>query len=288
MDSIKEREKKLFNDWREEIGEEFCINGGLQFRGDYFLTEASDGVCYWDRKEGNEEMLWNESSKRVLILTKDLNEPGDTWDIRIESCGRKAVLADKKNAPQIQYLNVGFYRKLKRWVYGIFKSTNEFDIPTFDYVYRNSEELAKFYEQVPLVRINCKMKSGVSTISNRELSSYINRDKDFLIEQIKIYQPNVIVCCGNQNGVNIILNQVVKDIYPDLCKVENTGEWVYYSKISDVLVIDSYHPSSTINGDKWQYEEFLKNFYQGVKEVNFVFTPWVIYGENDIKPQKPC
>ena len=211
MDSIKEREKKLFNDWREEIGEEFSINGGLQFRGDYFLTEASDGVCYWDRKEGNEEMLWNESSKRVLILTKDLNEPGDTWDIRIESCGRKAVLADKKNAPQIQYLNVGFYRKLKRWVYGIFKSTNEFDIPTFDYVYRNSEELAKFYEQVPLVRINCKMKSGVSTISNRELSSYINRDKDVLIEQIKIYQPNVIVCCGNQNCVNIILNHFSKN-----------------------------------------------------------------------------
>lgn len=275
MSSIKEREKQLFEEWREEIGEEYCINGGLQFRGDYFLTEASDGVCYWDRKEGNEEMLWNESSKRVLILTKDLNEPGDTWDIRKESCGRKAVQADQKNDPQIQYLNnIGFYRKLKRWVYGIFKYTNDIDIPTFDYVKSNPDELAKFYEQAPLVRINCKMESGGSTVNNNELLSYIDRDKEFLSRQIKIYQPNVIICCGNQNSENIILNQLVREIYSDLCIVENTKGWVYYSKDSNVLVVDSYHPSARIK-DKRLYDEFLTNFYNGVRKVNFVFSPLV-------------
>lgn len=276
MSSIKEREKQLFEKWREEIGEEFCVNGGLQFRGDFFLGEPYDDFCYWNRREGDEEMLWKKSAKRVLILTKDLNEPEDTWDIRIESCGRKPVPEKEKNDPQIQYLNkIGFYRKLKRWVYGIFKSTNVSDIPTFDYVYGNSDELAKFYEQAPLVRINCKMESGVSTISNNELLSFINRDKKFLIKQVKIYQPNVIICCGNQNGVNIILNQLVRGIYGDLKVIENTGNWVYYSKDSNVLVIDSYHPSSTINGDEWQYDEFLTNFYKGVQAVNFVFTPLI-------------
>lgn len=271
MSSIKEREKQLFEKWREKIGEEFCVNGGLQFRGDFFLGEPYDGFCNWDRKEGDEEMLWKKSAKRVLILTKDLNEPGDTWDIRIESCGRKSVPLAEKKDPKIKYLNKDFYRKLKRWVYGIFKSTNEIDIPTFDYVCMNSEELAEFYEKAPLVRINCKMESGGSTVNNNELLSYIDRDKEFLSRQIKIYQPNVIICCGK----NIILNQLVRDIYSDLYIVENTEGWVYYSKDSNVLVIDSYHPSSTINGDEWQYEEFLKNFYQGVKEVNFVFTPLV-------------
>lgn len=275
MISIKEREKQLFEEWREKIGEEFCVNGGLQFRGDFFLGEPYDGFCNWDRKEGDEEMLWNGSSKRVLILTKDLNEPGDTWDIRVESCGRKKVPADQKDAPYVQYQNIGFYRKLKRWVYGIFKSTNESDIPTFDYVYGNSDELAKFYEQAPLVRINCKMKNGGNTVSNNELLSYINNDKEFLIQQIKMYQPNVIVCCGNQNEENIILTQLVRGIYGDLKVIENTGNWVYYSKDSNVLVIDSYHPSSTKNGDEWQYDEFLKNFYRGVKEVNFVFSPLI-------------
>lgn len=280
MVSIKEREEQLFKDWRKEIGEDFCVNGGLQFRGEFFLGESSDGFCYWDRKEGDEETLWKESPKRVLILTKDLNEPGDTWDIRKESCGRKAIPIEQRDASTVQYLNIGFYRRLKRWVYGIFKSTNEFDIPTFDYVCRNSEELAKFYEHAPLVRINCKMESGVSTISNNELSSYINRDKKFLIQQIKIYQPNVIVCCGKK----IILNQLVKEIYNLQEIVENC---VYYSEDSNVLVVDSYHPSARIK-DKRLYDEFLTNFYKGVKAVDFVFSPLVTYGGNDIKPQKPC
>ena len=61
-------------------------------------------------------------------------------------------------------------------------------------------------------------------------------------------------------------------MYPDLCMVENTGEWVCYLKESNILVIDTYHPAATINGDEWQYDELLTNFYRAVDLVGFVFS----------------
>lgn len=272
MDSIKIRKEQLFKEWRSIIGDEFCINGGLQFRGNFLLCEPFDDKCMWNREEGNEEMLWKESAKRILILTKDLNEPEDTWDIRVESCGRKAVPVNHKNTPIVKHLNGSFYRKLKRWVYGILKSNTEYDIPIFEYVQKNPDELAMFYEQAPWVRINCKIKSGGNSVSDSELSSYITRDAKFLSRQIRIYQPNVIICCGHRKGENVIIDQLVRKMYPDLCMVENTGEWVYYSKESNILVIDTYHPAATINGDEWQYNELLTNFYRAVDLVGFVFS----------------
>ena len=83
--TIKQNEKELFDKWSLE-----CPNGGLLFRGDFGInTKPNDnGDFTWNRTSANEEELWYNSCKRLMILTKDLND-NELWDIREESGGRK-------------------------------------------------------------------------------------------------------------------------------------------------------------------------------------------------------
>jgi hypothetical protein len=268
---MKNSENKLFIEWENVVGNDFAINGGLLFRGDFSLHEPYDGYCKWKRQEGNEEELWKNSKVRIMILTKDLNDEECSWDIRQENCGRKDVPENQRCSPVVKYLDISLYRKLKRWVYGLLKSTCETDIPSFEYVKEHSEELAVYYENAPLVRVNCKMANGKSSVSDTELKRYIARDLEFLIRQIKIYKANVIVCCGNRNEHNIIVEELVKNAYPDLELIDVSEGWVYYSKSDNVLVVDTYHPTSTKHGDEWQYDNFLKYFFRTVKHLDFKF-----------------
>ena len=270
--NIKRKEKELFNEWKESLEDDFCINGGLLFRGSFSLHEPYNGSCKWKREEGNEEELWKTSNRRIMILTKDLNDSDGGWDIRQENCGRKDVPESMMMENKVNYKDISFYRKLKRWIYALSVSSNETDIPSFEFVKSHSSELAHFYEEAPLVRINCKNTIGSNTVSNTKLKYYINRDSNFLTKQIKLYQANIIICCGHQNGENTILNSLVRKAYPDINLVDKTGEWIYHSEQSNVLVIDSYHPTATNNGDKWQYEELVLNFFKAVKLKGFKFS----------------
>lgn len=263
--SIKNDEINLYKEWSKHLNQdysEFCPNGGLLFRGSFFTNPSDDSGMYtWNRKEGDEENLWKISSRRIMILTKDLNDK-ELWDIRRESGGRNKTNKQNISEKEIKYSGIGFYRKLTRWVYGIYNSTCSSYIP-FNQV-EDYRKTGVFYEQVPLVRINCKQTNGGSRITNTQLSTSIQSAQKLLIQQIKIYEPNIILCCGyNQNEKNtgnIILNFIIENIYPDLELIPNTEEWCYYSKNNNIIAINSYHPTATIDTDRKMYEDLIRNF----------------------------
>ena len=277
MYNIKEEESKLFSRWARSLHlseEEFCPNGGLLFRGDFGLYDKNEeGLYAWSRNEGNEEEMWCKSPKRLMILTKDLNDPNG-WDIREESGGR-AKLYEKviPSDEELQYLGIGFYRKLNRWVYGILKSDNN-TYPPFEDV-TDYNEMGHFYESAPLVRINCKIEIGGASVEDQVLIDSMNKHKDFLVEQIKLYHPNIILCCGFQNGENAICKFIQENIYEDLDLVPNTDHWVFYSQKHDVIAIDSYHPSARSFTDDFIYEELVKNFTKAVTDCHIQFTPLI-------------
>ena len=153
--NLKEKEKNLFSRWAKSLNlsiEEFCPNGGLLFKGDFGLNDINEDNLYtWNRAEGNEEEIWCKSPKRLMILTKDLND-SEGWDIREESGGRahlpEMYIPSNEN---LIYKGIGFYRKLNRWVYGIFNEKSG-SYPSFETV-QDYKEMGQFYESAPLVRI---------------------------------------------------------------------------------------------------------------------------------------
>lgn len=66
-------EDRLFEEWKTRSrqcgdGEEIAPDG-LLYRG---LFSYADG--YWTRRPGDECRRWEQAPRRVLILTKDLND----------------------------------------------------------------------------------------------------------------------------------------------------------------------------------------------------------------------
>lgn len=277
MYNIKEKEKNLFLRWAMSLNltkEDSFSNGGLLFRGDFGLNDINEFNLYtWNRLEGKEEEIWCKSPKRLMILTKDLNDT-EGWDIREESGGRtqlyeKIIPVDE----DIQYSGLGFYRKLNRWVYGIYKESNG-SYPQFSDL-GDFKEMGKFYESAPLVRINCKIEIGGSRVENKILINSMNQHKEFLIEQIKLYHANIILCCGFQKGCNVILNFIKEHIFEDLKPVPNTDDWIYFSNKYNLIAINSYHPTTRHKKDEFLYDELVKNFAKAVANYHIKFKPLI-------------
>ena len=73
MGQLKQLEQQILDEWRrfaesKHDAEEFSEDG-LLWRGLIYYADGS-----WHRREGNEEELWLNAKRRLLILTKDLNE----------------------------------------------------------------------------------------------------------------------------------------------------------------------------------------------------------------------
>lgn len=277
MDDIKTKEKNLFNKWAQSLhlsAQDFCPNGGLLFRGKFYLNEPDEYNQYtWGRHSGNECSLWCNSCKRLMILTKDLNDD-ELWDIREESGGRYNMFENRvPQDDELLYKGIPFYRKINRWVYGIYNESHG-KYPAFNDIKNEYNKLGRFYENAPLVRINCKREVGKSSVENHVLKNAMNKDKLFLTEQLKLYKANIILCCGyTEKTGNIILNFVRENYLHDLKEVESTEDWIYFSNKLNTIVINSYHPSATILDDESSYDELMKNFVRGIAISGVVFSP---------------
>ena len=109
MGQLKQLEQQILDEWRrfaesKHDAEEFSEDG-LLWRGLIYYADGS-----WHRREGNEEELWLNAKRRLLILTKDLNDT-EAWNIRQET-GRQntAVFSYQYGAPFIKNLRMCFRR----------------------------------------------------------------------------------------------------------------------------------------------------------------------------------
>lgn len=105
MGQLKQLEQQILDEWRrfaesKHDAEEFSEDG-LLWRGLIYYADGS-----WHRREGNEEELWLNAKRRLLILTKDLNDT-EAWNIRQET-GRQntAVFSYQYGAPFIKNLRM--------------------------------------------------------------------------------------------------------------------------------------------------------------------------------------
>ena len=169
---------------------------------------------------------------------------------------------------KLLFTGAPFKRKLNRWVYGIYKEYRG-EYPSFEEV-KDYKKMGLFYEQTPLVRINCKIELGTNCVKNEVLKESMESNKSFLIKQIKLYKANIILCFGN-----IILNFLKENYLKDIREVEGSEGWIYYSENENIIIINSYHPSYTRYTDEWFYNELISKFSHSVSKLDVVFSPLI-------------
>ena len=242
MKNIHELEDDLRERWLKSYPDDerkaFCFDG-LCYNGEIY----NDGK---NAHQGNEEKLWNNTDRRILFLMKDTN-----------------------NNPRCDYrewhwreIYHPFFNCIFKWLKGLSRISKDF-IPTMengDYATVPNAVVTKY----PLAIVNIKKISGTSSISNKTLYEYANRDKAFLQEQIRdILHPNIIVCGG---GKGTVLNIAKNIIYEDE-SFREINYFCHYSRKLNILLIDSFHPSARINS-YWKIEDMMLKVHEFILETD--------------------
>lgn len=272
---VRDFEESLFEKWQnhlekrighDDIKRLFCPDG-LHYLGEVYQPDGK----HWEMKETPQkaEIIWSSSRIRCLFLTKDYNHGGDDegFDSRIET----GINNSTRNLSDL------FYRRYISLLYGLCH-TNPTDGSYIGYssLPEPKELLKAFQTSLPSVRINLKKLAGGSICEDKELKSYIESDKDYIIKQMRFYDANVIVCCyGTDYKKNPIMN-LLRDLYPDLTLFDtgNNDKFVFYSPSQYVIVLHEWHPSYPGISDETYYSaidrisrfiktnpRFLKSFY---------------------------
>ncbi len=251
MNKYYEKEEELFKRWKTRMIENEPMSDfvpdGILYRGEIDYVSNQDDTGYWTRARGHEALQWDSAAKRLLILTKDLHDVS-AWDIR-EETGRLNNIDKESVKTETKY----FYPNLTLWAYSILNAMSGNDITDYDMT-PSWDKLRKFYETAPISRVNCKKSLGGASCPDDVLQYHLETYGDLLLEQIMIYDADIILCCG---GGGRIKNFIVKNYLPDLKPISET-EWLYHSPSSNKILIDSFHPSAH-KSKKKMYDEMMND-----------------------------
>ena len=218
-----------------------------------------DGVISKDglmrKRDADVNELWKQSPKRVMFLLKD--QPNGGGD---DTRNWLVLSDDNPNAKRNREASSIFLKRLALLLYG-------FTYNMTDYWSVDEKEAVKCFNEVPFAFVEAKKQSGDTSVKDDVMDMYIDRYKDFLLEEIAVLESNIIVCCGKPQ-YNFALNVLYKK--EDL---ECIDQNVYYDKRKNVLVIYSPHPSVMFcshadfyAGVMWHYEQFLKKYPDFLKK----------------------
>jgi hypothetical protein len=242
-ESYNKKLNELFEKWEKEFEFSHFFCDGLMYRGEILKNDT--GTPFW-RRSGNEDELWDKTQKRVMFLLKDVNANGDSND------DIRGLICKGTKSPM--------FKRMSYWLYGLLKTTENGRTP--DYNTFTNEESTHFFDDTPVAYVNCKKEAGTSSVTPNTLHYYMKRDKNFIIDQVKILDPDIILCCAwAESTDNPILKFIKENVYQDL---EQVNGWMYYSEKDNKLVINSYHPSTRKSNDK--YTEMYNNMMAAYKE----------------------
>lgn len=246
--SIVEQNQRLLEEWEAVSAKnnetaEF-VPDGILYRGS---IKYSENGC-WGHQPGNEDEVWQQAAKRILFITKDLNDE-EAWDIRCET-GRKN--GSGENNIKI-FRGTNFCPNYMYQVYGLGHTTAEHYVDIDSIA---EKDVIDYFDTCALARINCKKQLGNSRLDDRKLDEYINKYSDLLKRQILLLDADIIVCCGwTQKTGNRIFDFVCTHCY----EFEEINYWISYNRLLNKIVINSWHPSTR--------HVSVKNFYDQMMEA---------------------
>ena len=160
------------------------------------------------------------SKYKILYVMKEVNS-SEAWDLRkfLYDGGR----------PQT-------WDNIARWTQGILNLEKEY---SWEELSKNNEERRKTYLK-KIGSINLKKTGGGYTSKIKEISKAARENKALIKNQIEIYKPDIIICCGTAGD---LLNSVLE---PKEINWSMTQRGVEYIKDGQKLIISYSHPEARI------------------------------------------
>lgn len=195
--------------------------------------------------------VWNDRSKgkHILFVLKEAYGEDNDWSLNDWL---------RKTGP-----SSNIWYRVTEWVYGI---TNT----TIDEVARYSPDRISFEhsEDKPnewlsqIAVLNIKKSSGESNSQYGEISAYADYDKEEILREIELLDPDIIVCGATASDINRIAGGKIKSTPCD--------NWYYWSDAIDGkerLYIDYYHPANRYP-TLLNYYGVVNIYQQALKEKN--------------------
>ena len=242
---------ELFQEWMHDLSGEdrnlFCKDG-LMLKA--YKTEKSI------------DTLWDESPRRVMFILKDKNTP-DGDDTRLWP-------VDGKHGIEIRELcggnigQTGFFPNIARILYGL-------TVQTIGYSQLEMQKVKDNWNALPFAFVEAKKLAGYSSVKSSDIENALKKDGEFLMREIDILNPNILVCCdADDTQFNYITQQYDSVEKGEIISIEYkypikpcfTCCLRYYPTINKV-VIKSYHPTRIGKAGDWIiYEKVVSPFRQ--------------------------
>jgi hypothetical protein len=178
-------------------------------QGEQAAGFAPDGII--------EEPAWDAAPRKVLFLAKEPNEYSD--DLR--------VLWRRKP-----------WKTLGRWAYGL-QNVQESRIPHFVEAtqdYRNAFAACAI--------VNLKKSPGGSSADPQEIQKALESNCDFVLREMEIIRPDIVVCCGTFDSVQKCLLPL-----PQVVEANAEGWYIFQS----MVLIKYCHPSAPYSESMMYY-----------------------------------
>lgn len=125
---------------------------------------------------------------------------------------------------------------IARWTQGILNIHTEY---SWDELSKNNEKRRKTYLK-KIGSINLKKTGGGYTSKIKEISKAARENKAIIKNQIEIYKPDIIICCGTAGD---LVNSVLE---PKEIKWSMTQRGVEYIKYKEKTILSFAHPEARI------------------------------------------
>ena len=213
---LTESENALFKLWKPRYSD-----------GDHFV---SDGAVDPDE--------YARAPRKVVFVLKEVNdEDGGDWDLR-------KMLRNSGDDDNWRWWNT-----VARWVEGIQSLPQVVpwrEFPSLDSVQwreRRQEALRK------IVAVNLKKKPGGPTANDAEIRKAAKKDRDLISEQLSLYAPDFVICCGDIVGT--ALTEDVHLLSGDVWTRTSRGVW--FCRVNEVPYVCPYHPAARFPGHLVHY-----------------------------------
>lgn len=167
---------------------------------------------------------WFNSDKRPLYLLKEAYGGNDDWNLIDD------YLTKNDN------INSVTWRRVSLWSKGILKTSKD-HLEVFN---PEDEELHKFNNKYlrNIAVINVKKSGGQKSSSYDEIIEYAKKDKECLLKQLNICDPNIIICGYTISALKEILGYDIKAV--------NNNHLYYFSELNghSLIILDYWHPAN--------------------------------------------
>ena len=215
--TIKEKEQELWTSLRKLLN-----------------VFVEDGVV--------DEEKYLSSPIKILYILKEPNDGGNTEEDKKWSLSEFIYDGARSQT----------WDNVARWTEGIFNLDKH--LRWSDLIQNDTERRQHFLKYV--CAINIKKSGGGYVVNSNEVTETANFCKSITMEQIELYNANVIICCGKE------VNEFMMTNYSHNIRTTSNGINYMYDENHNRLIIFYVHPEARISDNLMYYP-----LIDGIKEM---------------------